>query len=248
MAEGVSSTKPPPPDAARVWRGFRAAALPVEEFYSRLGSVFIPATVLLQSRIGLCAYIPTVTAGLPGKPDRVPDETALLFWRSQQAYREAFSTLAVRSYTLTHAAVYTPASSADFPVPFTGQLETDRPYHLRHDLVDWMQGEVTHLAGARRDDLAPAEFRVLVARVLTGAQGRSLTGAVTCSGDDYLVYWQVGFDRGQTIAELRDLLGWSHDSKAVPTALTVGLWDAWPGMVVTPGNSFNMQLSAYPSS
>ena len=76
-------------------------------------TVFVPSTVLMQIDIGLEGYIPSVLGGLEGKPDTVPDETAILFWESQQTYRDGFKTLAVRTYTLTHGAVYTAASGAE---------------------------------------------------------------------------------------------------------------------------------------
>ena len=73
-----------PADAVRVWRGFRATTMALPDFFTRLGTVFVPATVEMQIQVGLDAYFPTVPAGLSGKPDTVPDETAILFWDSQQ--------------------------------------------------------------------------------------------------------------------------------------------------------------------
>ena len=57
------------PNSVRVWRGFRLPSLPLEQFYSKLGTVFIPATVKLQIDAGLHSDTPAVTAGLEGKPD-----------------------------------------------------------------------------------------------------------------------------------------------------------------------------------
>ena len=102
-----------PPDAVRVWRGYRAPALPQADFFTKLGTVFVPATVKMQIAIGLDGYLPSVPAGLEGKPDTVPDETAILFWDSQGTYTAGFDTLAVRTYTLTHGAVYRPPSGAN---------------------------------------------------------------------------------------------------------------------------------------
>ena len=54
-------------------------------------------------------------------------------------------TLAVRTYTLTHASVYAPGSGADFPVAFDGQLASGQPYFLVPQPADWMHGTVSHL-------------------------------------------------------------------------------------------------------
>ena len=37
-----------PPDAVHVWRGLRLSSLELAAFYGRLGTVFVPATVLMQ--------------------------------------------------------------------------------------------------------------------------------------------------------------------------------------------------------
>jgi len=51
------------PSAVRVWRGFRLPSLEIAQFYDKLGTVFVPATVLMQIDAGLHAYAPTVPAG-----------------------------------------------------------------------------------------------------------------------------------------------------------------------------------------
>src|SRR5471030_1917969 len=131
-----------PPDAVRVWRGFRLPSLAVDQFYSKLGTVFIPATVKFQIDAGLHSYTPAVPAGLQGKPDWVPDETAILFWKSQQVYWNGFTRLSVRTYTLTHGGCYvttgTPLSRADFPILFAGaaSLNVDAPVFLFNKEAD----------------------------------------------------------------------------------------------------------------
>src|SRR5580698_1730575 len=124
----TDKAKPVSPNAVRVWRGYRLPTLPIDQFYSKLGTVFVPATVLMQIDAGLYSYTPTVPAGLDGKPDTTPDETAILFWDSQETYWNGFTTLAVRTYTLTHGGVYLTAngqSRADLPVLFSGSLTPD---------------------------------------------------------------------------------------------------------------------------
>jgi hypothetical protein len=238
-----------PPDAMRVWRGFRLPALPLDDFLARLGTVFVPATVKMQIDAGLQGYVPTVTAGLAGKPSTVPDETAILSWESQQAYADGFLTLAVRTYTLTHGGVYTahdPESRADFPVPFEDALASGAPVHLGGDRVDWMLGDVTHLVGARPEGQDAASFRAALADALRQIQRDvALDGAIACAGDDYVVYWELGpragAARGGTDV-LAELVDWHEVFTPVPTSVEAGLWDEWPGMEVRSGSSFNMQF------
>lgn len=234
-----------PPDAVRVWRGFRSPSLALADFFTRLNTVFVPATVEMQIKVGLDAYIPSVPAGLTGKPDSVPDETAILFWDSQQTYKDGFNTLAVRTYTLTHGAVYTPNSGAGFPLIFSGAVVANQPYYLVPRSADWMKGQVQHLVGGRPEGQTPEDFRTQIGAALTAAQAQGgLAGAIACAGDDYLVYWELseGQPGGGATAALAKLTGWNHIATAAPTTLEKGLWDPWPGMQIVSGDSLNMQF------
>jgi hypothetical protein len=242
-----------PPGAVRVWRGFRLPNLEIAQFYEKLGTVFVPATVLMQIDAGLHSYAPTVPAGLPGKPDTVPDETAILFWDSQATYWNGFTRLAVRTYTLTHNGVYVTQnnqSRADFPVAFAGALTTDQPVYLFDKPADWMHGAVTHLVAARPARLEVASFLAAAARVLaTIKETVPLGGAIACAGADYLVYWELGplapgakqAPSGVPLLQAA-LTDWSQSFVAAPTFLPIGLWDEWSGMDVRAGSSFNMQF------
>jgi hypothetical protein len=248
-----------PPDAVRVWRGFRLPALSLEQFYKDLGTVFVPATVKMQIDAGLQSYTPTVPAGLAGKPDSVPDETAILFWESQATYWNGFTRLAVRTYTLTHGGVYVTQnnqSRADFPVPFAGSLNIDQPVYLFDQPADWMLGAVKHLVAARPAKIDPASFQGDVAKVLGDIKEQvPLDGAIACVGSDYLVYWELGsvapgVKQGPTGVPLLQavLTDWNQEFAPAPTFLPIGLWDEWAGMDVRAGSSLNMQFDRQPQS
>lgn len=245
------------PDAVRVWRGFKATSMTLEQFYNKLGTVFVPATVKFQIDAGLHSYTPAVPAGLTGKPDYVPDETAILFWKSQQTYWNGFTRLSVRTYTLTHGGVYittgTPLSRADFPILFAGAntLNVDAPVFLFDKEADWMNGTIHHLIAERPRDVDIATFKNNVASALANIQGlsNSLDAAIACIGDEYLVYWELGPLAPGTgspisgIPLLQGILtGWSQVLNPAPTYLPMGIYDEWAGMDVRAGSSFNMQF------
>ncbi len=240
----------PPPDAVRVWRGFLSPAMTPALFMERLNTTFIPATVLMQIQAGLDAYIPTVLAGLPGKPPAAPDETAILFWDSQQTYRDAFELLAVRTYTLIHDSVYTPhpQSGAEFPRLFAGELEANQPYCLFEAPADWMHGSVSHLAGARPQDVTPGDFHAQAAAVLAAVRSEGgPAGAIFCTGDDYFVYWELHerhASEGSSVGveRLGQLCDWKYLAEAQPLGVEKGLWDRWAGLAVVAGDSLNMQF------
>jgi hypothetical protein len=230
-----------PPDAVRVWRGYRASAMALADFFTRLGTVFIPATVEMQIRVGLDTYIPTVPGGMANKPDTVPDETAILFWDSQQTYTDGFKTLAVRTYTLTHGAVYQPPSGAAFPVRFTGALTAEQPVYLIDQPADWMHGKVTHVIGGRPANVVAADFLKNIAGALGTIQSSGIAGAIACAGNDYVVYWVLG-DKKNSAGTIAGLCGWNAVVKPKNTTLKKGMWDVWSGMNVKAGDSYNMQF------
>lgn len=229
-----------PPDAVRVWRGFRQPSLPQEEFFTRLGNAFIPSTVQMQIKNGLDTYIPTVPCGLPDKPDTVPDETAILFWDSQKTYQDGFKTLAGRTYTLTHGGCYTHESGADFPVLFTDTIALNTCYYLIDQSADWMHGEVQHLvAEANQENLAK------YTSIISDIQSRgTIDGAVVCIGENYIVYWQLNGASDPGFDALAQLSGWKmiRNPQSYHFPNGSALWDEWPGMDVKPGDSFNMQF------
>lgn len=233
---------PPPPSAVRVWRGYRSPSLAVKDFYDKLSTVFVPATVEMQTPIGLCAYIPTIPCDLAGKPDTVPDETAILYWESQDTYHNGFNTLAVRTYTLTHGSVYTDQSRADFPTLFDGSLVAEQPCYLVDKAVEWMGGNVRHLVAEKPAELSPAIFFAEVSEIISEIQGEAaIDGGVICVGEDYLVYWELG-TQSKGFEKLKVLVAWQLDASPAPTTLTAKLWDDWPGMTIKPGSSFNMSF------
>lgn len=241
------------PNSVRVWRGFRLPDLSLEDFYNKLGTVFVPATVKMQIDAGLYSYTPTVLAGLVDKPDYVPDETAILFWKSPEIYWNGFTRLAVRTYTLTHNGVYITQnnqSRADFPIFFGGSLTADQPVYLFEKPADWMHGSVHHLVAARPKNIDLTTFQSSIAKILSNIQKQvPLEGAIACVGNDYLVYWELGSIASGVkqppsgISLFQALLtDWNKTFVPAPTFLPIGLWDEWTGMDVRAGSSFNMQF------
>jgi hypothetical protein len=248
-------TKPVPPDAVRIWRGFKNKALSQGKFFADLGSVFVPATVQLQWPSGLDAYIPSFPAG-KGKPATVPDETAILFWDSQNAYKSGFNTLAIRTYTMTHASVYNVQdniSTADFPVLYAGKIVAKQCYYFFPDEVDWMGGAVFHLVGGRPGGTTPAKFLASIQDWATAYQKKrpaGVSGAILCATADYVVFWSC-LDRdnsGAGMAALAKLCKVYHHKVAQPVSLPAGMFDNFLGLIVKPGDSFNMQFSRRPIS
>lgn len=244
------------PNSVRVWRGFRLPSLGLDAFYSKLGTVFVPATVKFQIDAGLRSYTPSVPAGLSNKPDYVPDETAILFWKSQETYWNGFTRLSVRTYTLTHGGCYittgSPLSRADFPVLFDGtNLNADAPVFLFNNDADWMHGAIKHVVAERPRTMDTSTFKSKLQAALSKIQslGSAIQGAIACIGDEYFVYWELTTIASGTGTPLSGiplltplLTGWNVVLNPAQTFLPIGIYDEWPGMDVRDGSSFNMQF------
>jgi hypothetical protein len=242
----ANSSRPVAPDAVRVWRGFRLPALMPPDFLTALGTVFIPVTAQLQRLYGLTAYLPTV---LPtSKPQHVPDEIALVFYESQQAYTDTSKIVAGRAYSALHKTVFAfPASQSGFPVQLGSALNFDQPYFLFKDSVDWQGGYSQVFAGARPAAVTPAHFAAKLLKFLQSLQKSrpaGLDGAVCCVSAEWVLYWEhwtseAASEKGH-ISELpkyatRVLLQPSV-SQPVETSLTAH----YPGIGAVESKSFNI--------
>jgi hypothetical protein len=183
-------TVPVPADAVRVFRG-RKSRLKRAEFVEKLGAVFMPLTVQMQRLFGLTAYLPAI---LPEtKSEGMPDEIALVFYRTQEAYHEAKRCVGGRSYSELHKLVFNmDASASTFPEMFTGEVQPDKAYHLFPKSVDWQIGSVRLYAGTRRSKLKETSFLKRLGRVASDLQNvpGSLDGVIFCATNDWVVWWE----------------------------------------------------------
>jgi hypothetical protein len=243
-----SGLRPVPPDAVRVWRGYRPGSSTGPAFLTALGSIFIPVTVILQRLYGLTAYLPTV---LPlNKPDGVPDEIALVFYETQQAYNDTKQIVAGRAYSSLHSTVFAfPASQSGFPVLLGAKLEFDTPYHLFTDKADWQSGFSQVFVGTRKAADSPAKFASALYAFLRKTSAHrpdGLDGVVVCASANWVLYWEHWKSEGDSLkGRISDLpkladriLLQPHVSTPVPESLA----QHYAGLTVTGGESFNTQF------
>lgn len=192
MPSGNALAFAAPPDAVRVWRGFRRLDVEDQTFVTTLGSTFIPVTAQVQRLYGLRAYLPTV---LPrNKPEGVPDEIALVFYRSEQAYLDTKRIVLGRAYADLHETIFDlDRSLSAFPQRFGGRLEVGAPYHLYPDAADWQQGYTRVYVGGRPATQSSEVFRrAHCVCVLDLVENRpaGLQGVVISCASDWVVYWE----------------------------------------------------------
>ena len=248
-AANTRPAKPVPPGAVRVWRGYRLTTLSPQDFLSALGSIFIPASAQLQRLYGLTAYLPTV---MPlGKPDSVPDEIALVFYESQQAYNNTKLTVGGRAYSSLHSTVFAlPRSESGFPSLLGRTLQFDTPYHVFKKAVDWQLGFTQVFVGTRPDAITPQQFAAGLLRYLNALREHcpsGLDGAVICATAACVLYWEHWTDENASlrgrIADLPKLADRILLQAYTPTPIVIDLTAHYRGLTVTGGESFNIQFA-----
>lgn len=185
------------PDAVRVWRGFCAEGpkgLDKPAFRKQLGNIFIPCTTQLLPEAGMTAYLPTV---LPDDvPVSVPDEIALVFYASQDAYGKSFGHTGARIQGLLHRPVFSfedpRRSLSGFPILFAGDVEFDQAYHLFEEQVDWYLGSVFNYVASRPESLSGKKWNGQWAKYLMQIQKKppkDLDAIIVAVSSEYVVYW-----------------------------------------------------------
>ena len=217
-------TVPVPADAVRVFRGRKNGRVKRSVFIEKLRTVFMPMTVQMQRLFGLTAYLPAV---LPEtKSEGMPDEIALVFYQTQEAYHEAKRCVGGRSYSELHQLLFDmPASASSFPELFTGEVQPDKAYHLFPKSVDWQIGSARLYVGTRRPKLKAAGFLKRLGQVAAELQKvpGSLDAVIFCATNEWLVWWE-------------------HSSESTPepntrfNAIAVELFSPVARRVQVPGN------------
>lgn len=182
---------PVPANSVRVFRGTRLAALDRNTFINKLETVFMPMTIQMQRLYGLSAYLPAI---FPVSAELgLPDELALVFYRTQDSYHEAKRCVGGRAYSALHELVFDMrASGSDFPQLFDGEVRADTPYHLFDRSVDWQSGTPRLFLGKRLDEVPPEEFLQKVGSLAARTQQApgSLDAAIFCANPNWVAWWE----------------------------------------------------------
>jgi len=194
----AGGASPVAPDSVRVWRGYALDRTRKEAFWQTLGSTFIPITAQVMGKLGLTAYLPAIVPN--DQTPSVPDEIALVFYRSQADYQQnANGSTAGRAYQKLHAGVFVlgppqpgqPTSASDFPILLSDKCASGQPYYLFSDAVDWYRGASDVFVGVFEGDAAKLADAVLAAaKALQANRVSGLDGFILMIVDNVLIYWR----------------------------------------------------------
>lgn len=200
---------PTPPQAIRVFAGYRREGLDAAAFYQDLGTTFMPGTPAILAPLGLGGYI----AAVLDLGDGLPDEVALIVYASVEAYNNARqSSLLGRMYTHSHAGVFDMARSrGQFPrtaeAPDKLPNEDRAAWYLFDRAVDWQQGEtrLLFLTAPQGMNLQQAALEQSAARreALRALGVEQLVGVATPA---YAALWLTGEGVGRQPFSQLDLI------------------------------------------
>jgi len=242
---------PVAPDSVRVWRGYALDRTQMDAFHQALGATFIPITPQVMGKLGLTAYLPAIVPG--DAAPSVPDEIALVFYRSQADYQQnANGTTAGRAYQKLHAGVFVlgppkpgqPSSASTFPVLLKDACVSGQPYHLFPDSVDWYRGASDVFVGVFDGDGSKLASAVLQAgNALQNNRVAGFDGCILVVVDNVLIYWRhwqsaAGADAWNVGLPLRTVLATS----ARVVNVNPSEYAPYPGLSVQAGQFLNVHF------
>jgi len=237
--------QPVPADSVRVFRGRKRAETRRDMFVQRLGQLFMPVTVQMQRLYGLTAYLPAV---LPeSKDSTIPDEVALVFYRTQECYHEAKRCIGGRAYSDLHELAFDmSASRSDFPILFAAdEIAPDQPYHLFEQSIDWQTGYSRLFVGTRKVGAGSDAFLAGVANAARRVQAdpRSLDAVIFSATSDWVVWWDHSPTATDAVHSLDTVADRVHSSAARCLRVQPNLLEPYSGLSLDAQTDFlNLQF------
>ena len=214
-------------------------------FVQRLGQVFMPVTIQMQRLYGLTAYLPAV---LPeSKDSTIPDEVALVFYRTQECYHEAKRCIGGRAYSELHELAFDmSASRSDFPLLFAAdEISPDQSYHLFERSIDWQTGYSRLFVGTRKAGAGSDAFLAGVANAARRVQAdpRSLDAVIFSATSDWVVWWDHSPTATDPVHYLDAVADRVHSSAARCLRVPPNLLKPYAGLALNAQTDFlNLQF------
>ena len=244
----MAKVLPVPPDSVRLWLGYKSTALTYPQFYAELGATFVPSCATLEPRLGLTAYYSALPA-LKNATTNLPDQTALMFWKTTQAHGQAKATLAERAYLDLHEIVYdVPSCKSLTPIALAGGMKANQAYYLIDQPADWMQGGARHLVGARPARVKGSGFTKQIAAWASAYQQSPSPGAdgallyVTADMVIFWEHWPAKKAAAKQFAALAALVTPFLRQDSRNATVPGDLWKAWPGLTLSAPGCLNIQF------
>jgi hypothetical protein len=238
--------RPVPADSVRVFRGRKKGDTRRDAFVQRLEQVFMPITVQMERLYGLTAYLPAVLPEL--HESAIPDEVALVFYRTQECYHEAKRCIGGRAYSELHELAFDmSASHSGFPqLLASDKITPDQPYHLFDRSIDWQTGYSRLLVATRKPAAGSDAFLGGVAKVARQVQAdpKLLDAAIFSATSDWVVWWDhSSVGAAGPVHSLNDVADLVYASAARCLRVPPNLLEPYAGLSLNiQGDFLNLQF------
>jgi hypothetical protein len=238
--------QPVPADSVRVFRGRKKGDTRRDAFVQRLEQVFMPITVQMERLYGLTAYLPAVLPEL--RESAIPDEVALVFYRTQECYHEAKRSIGGRAYSELHEIAFDmSASHSGFPqLLASDKITPDQPYHLFDRSIDWQTGYSRLLVATRKAGAVSDAFLAGVAKVARQVQAdpKLLDAAIFSATSDWVVWWDhSSVGAAGPVLSLNDVADLVYASAARCLRVPPSLLEPYAGLSLNvQGDFLNLQF------
>jgi hypothetical protein len=202
----------------------------------------------MQRLYGLTAYLPAILPELKGST--IPDEVALVFYRTQDCYHEAKRCIGGRTYSELHELAFDmSASHSEFPILLAAdEIAPDQPYHLFERSIDWQTGYSRLFVGTRKAGAGSDAFVAGVAKVARQVQTdpRSLDAVIFSATNDWVVWWDhsltdIATDPVHYLDEVADRV---HSSTARCLRVPPNMFEPYAGLSLNAQTDFlNLQFA-----
>jgi hypothetical protein len=243
---GLYVPRPVPADSVRVFRGRKKADTRRDAFVQRLERLFMPVTIQMQRLYGLTAYLPAVLPEL--HQSAIPDEVALVFYRTQECYHEAKRCIGGRAYSELHELAFDmSASHSEFPqLLASDKITPDQPYHLFDRSIDWQTGYSRLLVATRKPGAGSDAFLAGVAKVARQVQAdpKLVDAAIFSATSDWVVWWDhSSVGAPGPVHSLNDVADLVYESAARCLRVPPNLLEPYAGLSLNvQGDFLNLQF------
>jgi ketosteroid isomerase-like protein len=175
-------------DYVRFWRGVARPDLSQQQLIDGLNRMLFPATgELAKTEAKLLSYQPVIS-GSEAIAGGVPDEIALIIYRSEQDYRNYRSTAAGMHYGELHWELFRQDASLSLvPQAFAGKVEFERAYEMGASGLNWNVGPAYYQAWVRTPGQTDAQYLSQVRSYLEAVQRLRPHGYVALVAKDYVL-------------------------------------------------------------
>jgi hypothetical protein len=197
----------------RFWAGFKRADVTSQQLSDTLNRQFVAETINVGKERGLVAYLPVLPLVESNVSEKIPEELALVIYKSEAHYKAIRNTPEGQAYGAHHWDLFDKdAGSKSFVAEtYTGNIESGKAYNLLNSDEDWQQDHAMFNAYSISETNIPQSDQnpeiTYVNSVKRFLSGRGMKASIVMRNGNMLYEYQLWQDRATYLANMQ--LIWS---------------------------------------